>query len=72
MTLQPRKDTSGFNNLVSAWGESACLAEVGKVVGYQEGSSSNAKKSGKTSLRMEGLVAWMVILGKLEESWHSA
>lgn len=57
---------------MSAWGESACLAEVGKVVGYQEGSSSNAKKSGKTSLRMEGLVAWMVILGKLEKSWYSA
>lgn len=34
---------SVFDMLMSAEEESACLAEEGKVVNYQEGCASNAK-----------------------------
>ena len=46
---------------MNAEGESACLAEVGKVANYQEGRASSAKmRIGLTSLRTEGMVAWIV------------
>lgn len=37
LTLYPRKDVSAFTKLVGAEGESACLAEVGKVGSVQGG-----------------------------------
>ena len=47
--------------LVSAEEESACLAEEGKVVNYEEGCASNAKMWGSESaLIAQGILAWIV------------
>ena len=52
---------SAFNMLVSAEEESACLAEEGKVVNYEEGCASNAKMWGSESaLIAQGILAWIV------------